>query len=108
HTQNGNNNTYCQDNELTWLDWELTPEKEDLLRFVRRVIAIYHEHPVFRRRRFFHGRAIQGEQAPEIAWVNPQGKKMSDQEWQTDYVRCLGMQLVGGLVDVDDRGGQII
>lgn len=107
HTQEGNNNAYCQDNELTWINWELTPSQEELLKFTRRVIAVFHEHPVFHRRRWFHGKAIQGQEAPDIAWLDPTGAEMSGEAWTTGYVRCLGVQLFGGNIDVDERGEQI-
>jgi glycogen operon protein len=107
NTQRGNNNAYCQDSEISWLDWDLTPEKEGLLKFVRRVIALFQEQPVFHRRRFFHGQAIQGALAPEIAWFDPTGEEMSDEAWNTGFVRCLGVQLFGGNIDVDEHGEAI-
>jgi isoamylase len=75
HTKRGNNNTYCQDNELSWLDWDLTPEREALLNFTRKVIRIFHEQPNFHRRRFFHGKALRGADAKEIVWLEPSGKE---------------------------------
>jgi len=107
HTQRGNNNAYCQDNELAWLNWELTPEQESLLKFVRRLIALYHEQPVFHRRRFFHGRAIHGAEAPEIAWLEPSGAEMTDEAWQSGLVGSLGVELFGGNIDVDEHGETI-
>ncbi len=107
HTQQGNNNAYCQDNELSWLHWKLTPEREALLKFVRRAIAVFHDEAVFHRRRFFHGQAIQGAEAPEIAWIDPSGEEMGDDAWKTAFVRCLGVQLYGGEIDVDERGEAI-
>ncbi len=107
HTQKGNNNAYCQDNEISWLGWDLAPSQESLLKFVRRVIKLFHEQPVFHRRRFFHGRAIRGAEAPEIAWYEPSGQPMSDEGWKTADVRSLGVQLFGGDIDVDERGESI-
>jgi len=104
HTRGGNNNTYCQDNEITWLNWDLNETQKEQLRFVRRLIQIYQEQPVFHRRRFFHGKAIQGVDAAEIAWLDPTGNKMSDEGWNASYVRCLGVHLYGGAIDVDARG----
>src|SRR5690606_14130673 len=69
HSQQGNNNGYCQDNELTWLNWNLSERQEALLDFVQQVTTIFFAQPVFHRRRFFHGRAIEGSSAPDIAWV---------------------------------------
>jgi glycogen operon protein len=104
HTQNGNNNVYCQDNETAWLNWDLKPDQESLLKFTRKVIAFFHEQPVFHRRRFFHGQAIQGAEAPEIAWLDPNGSEMPSDAWNTGFVRCLGVLLYGGKIDVDDHG----
>ena len=106
-TQRGNNNAYCQDNELTWLHWEPDERKSALLKFVRRVARVFHEQPVFHRRRFFHGKAIQGAEAPEISWLDPSGQEMNEQAWKDSFVRCLGVQLFGGEIDVDDHGEPI-
>jgi isoamylase len=114
HTQNGNNNAYCQDNETSWLHWDLSPEQESLLKFVRKVIAVYHAEPVFQRRRFFHGKDIQqsaGEHAADsdmgIAWHDPTGAPMSKEAWSSSHVRCLGVQLFGHNIDVDEHGETI-
>ncbi len=107
HTQLGNNNAYCQDNEISWLSWDLTPANESLLKFARRVIALFQEQAVFHRRRFFHGQAIQGLEAPEIAWFDPTGEEMSNEAWNTSFMRCLGVQLFGANIDVDEHGESI-
>jgi isoamylase len=86
HTQKGNNNAYCQDNEITWLNWELNERQKDLLRFTQRVIRLRHEQPVFRRRRFFHGKAIEGAGAPDIAWLNVDGSEMTTETWTQEWV----------------------
>ncbi len=104
HTQKGNNNTYCQDNELTWLNWELNAEQKDFLNFVRRVTGIWKEHPVFQRRRFFRGKAMRGSNVKDIAWLEPSGKEMSDAAWSAGYVQCLGVHLSGETGDVDEYG----
>ncbi len=109
HTQRGNNNAYCQDNEISWLNWELDADQQALLKFVHRVIALLHAQPVFHRRRFFHGQDLQkGDNgSPEILWLNPAGNKMSDAEWGSANVRCLGVQLFGRNIDVDEHGESI-
>jgi glycogen operon protein len=107
HTQRGNNNAYCQDNDLTWLNWNLTADQKELLDFVHRVVKVWHEQPVFHRRRFFHGRALKGAEAREIAWLEPNGQEMSDESWNAPYVRCLGVQLFGQSIDVDTHGETI-
>ena len=105
--QNGNNNAYCQDNELSWLDWTLNPNQRDFLGFVRRVIRIWREHPVLQRRRFFQGRSIRGSNVKDVSWILPSGAEMGDHDW-AGFVRCFGMRLAGDRVDeVDERGRRI-
>jgi len=108
HTQHGNNNAYCQDNELTWLSWQFTKEDKELFRFVRHLIRLRKKHPIFRRRRFFQGRDISGEGIKDITWLTPQGHEMTQQEWQQTFARCLGLFLAGDAMDeYDDRGRRI-
>ena len=78
------------------------------MKFVRRVVRVFHEQPVFHRRRFFHGKAIQGAEAPEISWLDPSGQEMNEQAWRDSFVRCLGVQLFGGEIDVDEHGEPIV
>jgi len=101
-TQQGNNNAYCQDNEISWLDWEAVDQ--DLLAYARRLIALRREHPVFRRRRWFLGRPIRG--APDIAWVKPDGTEMADVDWDSGFARCLGLFLNGDAIPTPDERGQ--
>jgi glycogen operon protein len=108
HTQNGNNNAYCQDNEITWLNWNLDDKKKKLLDFVRRLIAIYNAEPVLHRRRFFHGKTLHGDESPEIVWLDPTGHEMSSEQWNQPHMRCLGVHLLGGSMDVDENGTPII
>jgi len=107
-TQGGNNNAYCQDNELTWMDWTPDKEKRQLLRFVQKVIQLRKEHPVFRRRYFFQGRDIRGAGVKDLTWLKPDGGEMSAEEWQQSFARCLGLFLSGELVDEHDERGQRI
>ena len=105
HTQRGNNNAYCQDNEISWINWNLKPEDKDLLEFTRKLIALRKNHPAFHRRNFFQGRAIKGEGVDDILWLRPDGQEMTDTEWNQQSPRCLGMFLDGeGLAEVDERG----
>jgi isoamylase len=107
-TQRGNNNAYCQDNELSWVDWNLTPERRRLLEFARRLIGLRRDHPVFRRRRFFEGRPIHGSGIKDIVWLKPDGSEMSEEEWSHEFARCLGMLLHGeSLTEVDARGRRV-
>ena len=105
-TQLGNNNAYCQDNELSWVDWDLDEGKKALLEFVRRMIQIRRQHPVFRRRRFFQGRPIRGGGVKDVAWLTPEGREMNDSEWAQDSVRSLGVYLAGDALEDSDRRGQ--
>jgi isoamylase len=101
-TQGGNNNAYCQDNEISWFDWEKVDES--LLEFTRRVVALRREHAVFRRRRFFEGVAIQGS-VTDIAWFTPEGSEMAESDWQTGEAGALAVFLNGeGIPTPDDRG----
>jgi isoamylase len=106
-TQSGNNNAYCQDNEISWLNWELKPEQKALLAFTRRTIALVKQEPVFQRRRFFHGQGIQGGEATDIAWLDTSGNEMSDEDWKTKFVRSFGVELFGQSLDVDEHGEEI-
>ena len=107
-TQRGNNNAYCQDNEISWVDWNLTPEKRRLLEFVRRLIRLRREHPVFRRRHFFQGGPIRGSDIKDIVWLKPDGGEMTDAEWQHEFARSLGVLLRGeGITETDERGRAI-
>lgn len=108
HSQRGNNNCYCQDNELTWLNWEFDEDQKSLLSFVQYLIDIRRKQPVFQRRRFFHGKALRGQRTPEIAWLEPSGGAMSDEAWNNPHVRCLGVHLCGGKIDVDEYGEPIV
>jgi isoamylase len=108
HTQNGNNNAYCQDTEISWLKWELKPEDRDLLTFVQRMINLRKRHPVFRRRRFFQGRPIKGEAVKDVLWLKPNGNEMTEEEWRDPNIHCLGMFLSGqGLGETDGRGRKV-
>jgi isoamylase len=104
-TQAGNNNAYCQDSELSWVNWELEPESRELVEFTRRMIALNKNHPVFRRRSFLQGRRIRGTEVKDIVWLKPAGTEMTDEEWQQSFARCLGVFLAGeALEEVDERG----
>jgi glycogen operon protein len=111
HTQNGNNNAYCQDNELSWLHWDVQndPRRRKFLEFVQRCTTIWQEQPVLQRRKFFIGRAIRGSDIKDVTFVNPSGNEMSDEEWNAGFVKCLGMRLAGDLIhEVDERGEPIV
>ena len=107
-SQRGNNNAYCQDNELSWYAWPLTETGQRLVDFTRRLIRLKHEHPVFNRRTFFQGRRIYGSAAKDLAWLRPDGQEMTDEEWASGR-RCLGLRLSGDAIEeVDDMGEPIV
>jgi isoamylase len=104
-TQQGNNNAYCQDNEISWLDWSLREKNGDLIAFVQRLVQLRNRHPLFRRRSFFQGRPIKGGETKDIVWLNPNGREMSDAEWNQSFARSLGVYMAGHAMDeVDEHG----
>ena len=108
-TQQGNNNAYCQDSALSWLDWELDPEHLKLRDFVCRMVHLRRTHPVFRRRHFFQGRPLHGSEAKDIVWLKPDGSEMTTEEWSQDFARCLGVYLAGSaLAEIDARGQRVV
>jgi isoamylase len=107
-TQGGNNNAYCQDNEISWLDWNLDDRRKDLLEFTRRVAALRREHPIFRRRKFFQGRTIRGSEIEDVRWLRPDGQEMDDADWETSFVRSFGMLLGGdAMMEWNDEGDRV-
>ncbi len=108
-TQQGNNNAYCQDNEISWIDWNPDRIRLELLEFTRLLIRLYHRHPVLRRRNFFQGRRIRGSEVKDLTWFRPDGKEMSDEDWDNPHTRGLGLRLAGDAIEeVDVRGNRIV
>jgi isoamylase len=108
-TQKGNNNAYCQDNEISWMDWELENEDRALHAFVRELIQLRKSHHVFRRRRFFQGQAIKGASVKDILWLTPDAKEMTEEEWENSFAKTLGVLLHGeGIEELDTRGQRIL
>jgi isoamylase len=106
-TQQGNNNAYCQDNEISWLNW--AEADHDLLAFTRELIQLRKDHPAFRRRRWFQGQPVKGKGLEDIAWFLPEGTEMEDENWNHDFARSLGVFLNGkGLHSVGPEGEHII
>ncbi|MGN6394406.1 MAG: glycogen debranching protein GlgX [Mucilaginibacter sp.] len=106
-TQGGNNNAYCQDNEISWLYWD--KQDEDLLGFAKKLIALRKKHPAFRRRKWFQGLPIKGKGLEDIGWFLPDGSEMSDENWNHDFARSLGIFLNGkGLHHVGPKGEKIV
>jgi glycogen operon protein len=103
-TQAGNNNAYCQDNPVSWFDWEGRDEAMEA--FVARLIRLRREHPVFRRRRWFQGRPIQGQELNDISWFTPEGKQMTAADWRNGYARSLAVFLNGEEIALPDPRGR--
>src|SRR5439155_1112969 len=107
--QKGNNNAYCQDNELAWYNWDLNERRQSLLRFTKRLIQLRSRHPNLRRRKFYQDRSIRRSDVKDIIWLRPDGQEMTDEEWTAGWVRCLGVMLNGEtLGDVDETGAPVI
>jgi glycogen operon protein len=109
-TQHGNNNAYCQDSELAWVDWELDEDREGLLDFTARLVQLRKDHPVFRRRRFFAGDAAHGGKSElgDIEWFAPQGNEMDELDWRNGYARSLMVFLNGDAIPEPDHLGRTI
>ncbi len=106
-TQQGNNNVYCQDNELSWVDW--ASADTELMEFTQLVCRLRSEHPVFRRRRFFSGRPVRSRDGlADIAWFAPDGSEMTDEDWESGFAKSLAVYLNGqGIPDLDGRGQRL-
>jgi glycogen operon protein len=109
-TQGGNNNVYCQDNKISWVDWDLEPDQRAMLEFTRGLVKLRREHPVFLRRRFFAGRAAHGGESPrgDIHWLNPAAEPMADKDWADGQARTMMVFLNGHAIPEPDARGQEI
>ncbi|AKQ45652.1 glycogen debranching protein [Rufibacter radiotolerans] len=105
-TQQGNNNAYCQDNEISWVDW--AGADKELMEFSRKLIHLRKNHPVFRRRRWFQGQPIKGLGLEDIAWFTPNGQEMSGENWDEDHSKSLGIYLNGRGVHTLGPKGEVI
>jgi isoamylase len=107
-TQLGNNNGYCQDNEISWFDWNLNDQQRELLEFTRGLIAFRKEHPVLRRRRYFEGLFLPGADIKDLTWFKRDGTEIVDQQWSDPEMRSMGMRLAGEAIDEREaEGGRI-
>ncbi|BCQ09295.1 glycogen operon protein GlgX [Mycobacterium heckeshornense] len=109
-TQHGNNNVYCQDSELSWMDWSLAEKNADLLAFTRKVTQFRKNHPVFRRRRFFEGRPMRrDDELRDIAWLTASGREMTQEDWDRGFDKCVAVFLNGNAIrEPDARGERIV
>jgi len=105
-TQHGNNNAYCQDNELSWFDWQNMDS--ELVAFTARIIQFRKAHPVFTRRRWFMGRPVRGADVSDIGWFKPDGEQMTDADWQNGFAKNLGVFLNGQAIPTPDSRGEPI
>ncbi len=108
HTQRGNNNTYCQDSELSWLDWDLTPARRNLLEFTQFLIQLRKTQPALTRQRFFHGAPVFGTNVKDIYWLDNKLQEMTEEAWNAGFVKALGMVLIGANGELDERGDPIV
>ncbi len=105
-TQGGNNNAYCQDNRITWHPWDLTEDQRAMLEWTRRAIALRKEHAVLRRRHYFRGRPLHGEENKDLSWLRPDGQEMSEAEWRSSETGALALWLAGSAADIQDELGR--
>jgi isoamylase len=106
-TQQGNNNAYCQDNEISWFDWELDDRKKEFLDFTKRIIHFMHDHPAFRRRKFLKGEKINDSDLKDIQWIRPDGNEITDEEWKAPDMKTLGFILSGDAIDEYNEKGEL-
>ena len=105
HTQNGNNNAYCQDNEINWMNWNLSPEQQKYFDFVKKLVQLWKTNPTFQKHNFFLGEKIRGKDVPDISWFTPAGDPMSMQDWDNGMTKCLGVRIEGNMpTEVDATG----
>src|SRR5262245_3496610 len=107
-TQRGNNNAYCQDSEVSWVDWNLDEKQKELLDFTRRIFVLRRSNPVLRRRSFFRGTPVGGEMQKDVAWIRPDGAEFSEGDWHDPKRKALGMLIHGDATDEVDERGRLI
>jgi isoamylase len=107
-TQKGNNNAYAQDNEITWLNWDLDWRRRELLDFTRRVLAIRQAHPALRRRHFFRGEMVDDSGLKDVTWLRPDGNELTEEDWRSTDLAAFGMLINGSATDeVNERGHSV-
>jgi glycogen operon protein len=107
-TQGGNNNAYCQDNEISWHDWKLDEQKSALLEFTKKLIQIRREHPNFRRHKFVRWRKLHHHEAKDTIWISPEGKEMTEEHWNTGFSKTFGLMLDGSKLEWMSPEGEVV
>ncbi len=107
HTQQGNNNVYCQDNQLSWINWDVDSDQQELFRVFSRLVHLRKKQPVLTRKQFFQGRQLRGGTASDIVWLTSEGKEMTNHDWSEMDSSILGVRLEGKIDEVDERGREI-
>ncbi len=108
-TQRGNNNAYCQDDDISWYDWSLAETNAEQVEFTRRLIRLRFAHRIFRRRRWFEGRSIRGSEEHDIAWFTPQATQMTEEDWNAGHAKSIGVFLNGqAMAEPDARGERVV
>jgi glycogen operon protein len=105
-SQQGNNNAYCQDNELSWFHWDWNEAQQGLHSWAKYLASVRRQHGVFRRMRYFQGRQIRGGATKDILWLRPNGEEMTEDDWTADTAHALGVRLAGAAVDLRDENGR--
>jgi glycogen operon protein len=109
HTQKGNNNAYCQDNPISWINWQLTPAKQEFFNYVCKTVKLWRENPIFQKNNFFQGIKVRGSNEFDVTWLTPQGKMMSMEDWNSSPSNCLGVRLEGEMPDeIDEKCQPVI
>lgn len=107
-TQGGNNNAYCQDNEISWINWNISGKNNELLQFTRFLLRFFDEHPILQRRRFFNGRDTRQTGIKDLTWFHPDGREMTEADWNNPQIRFLGLRLAGDAIEEVDEHGEPI
>jgi glycogen operon protein len=108
-TQRGNNNAYCQDNEISWFDWRWDEEAKAMFAFTKKLLQLRRDHPALRRAKFFKGRKIRGSDIRDILWLRHDGEEMTDADWDNPHTASLGMLLAGsGIDEIDEDGHRVV
>jgi glycogen operon protein len=107
-SQGGNNNAYCQDNEISWFNWNFTPDQKELLDFAAKVVQFRKDHPNFRRHKFVRWRRIHPEESRDAIWYSPHGREMTEEDWHTPFAKTIGLLLDGSKLEWQSPEGELV